>query len=353
MEPIVALAATVVVVILLSAMCSLFEAVLYAVPASTIESLEQSGRNSGLILKRLRSRVDRPIAAILSLNTISNTGGAALAGGLAAQAFSSEEYELGFGVVFTLLILFFAEVIPKTVGVVYCRSLAGPIAGPLQLLVWIFSPFIVFLQLVTKVISGKNREERVSDEEFVMMARLGIRSGDLKAHEADVIENILALERKTAHDIMTPRTVVFGLNVNLTVGDARKHREMHNYSRIPVHTENNEEIVGIVYRHDVVSAIADDRWDLKLEKLLRPVHFVVENISLDRLLRAFLERREHLFIVMDEYGGLAGVVTLEDVLEEILGKEIVDEFDEVADLRAVAERRARAMQREEESPGEE
>lgn len=332
------LVVTVILVILVSAMCSLFEAVLYAVPASTIESLEQSGRPSGKILKRLRASVDKPISAILSLNTISNTGGAALAGALAKEAFD-EGNVFVFSVFFTLAILFFSEVIPKTIGVVYSRSLASPIAGPLQLLVWIFLPFVWVLQLLTRVIAGKQREERVSDEEFVSLARLGIRSGDLKAHEADVIENVLALERKTAHDIMTPRTVVFSLSIDLNVGEAGKQRELYNYSRIPVYTENNEEIVGVVHRRDVLVAIGDDRDELKLEKLVRPVHFVLENITLDRLLRTFLERREHLVVVMDEYGGLAGVVTLEDVLEEILGKEIVDEFDEVADLRAVAERR--------------
>jgi CBS domain containing-hemolysin-like protein len=339
MDPILFyLVATVIVVILLSAMCSLFEAVLYTVPASTVESLEQSGRTSGKILKRLRSKVDQPISAILSLNTISNTGGAALAGALAKEAFD-EGNVFVFSVCFTLATLFFAEVIPKTVGVVYSRRLASSIAGPLQLLVWVFLPFVWCLQLLTRVISGKQREERVSDEEFVSLVRLGIRSGDLKAHEADVIENVLALERKTAHDIMTPRTVVFSLNIATNVGEARNQPGLYNYSRIPVHTENHEEIVGVVHRRDVLMAIGDDRDDLKLESLVQPVRFVLENITLDRLLRMFLERREHLIVVMDEYGGLAGIVTLEDVLEEILGKEIVDEFDEVADLRAVAERR--------------
>ncbi len=324
-----------------SAACSLFEAVLYSVPVSHVESLARAGRTSGLVLKRLRANVDRPIAAILILNTIANTGGAAVAGAVATRVFGSAW--LGtFSAAFTLAILMFSETIPKTAGVVYGKRLAPIIASPLQLLVWVLSPFIWLTRLVTQLITSDQQPHRVSDDELLMMVRLGMRSGDFKPHEALVIENILSLETKKARDVMTPRTVVFALEANSKVGEAKRDEQLLGHSRVPVYAKDFDEIVGIVHRRDVLAAIGQDRFGTTIKELMRPVHFVVDSAPLDRLLRTFLERRQHLVVVIDEFGGFAGVVTLEDVLEEILGREIVDEFDSVADLREVARRRRHA-----------
>ena len=333
-----------------SAACSLFEAVLYSVPASRIEALDRAKRPSGRILKQMRQKVDRPIAAVLSLNTIANTGGGALAGALAAGAFGAARIWV-FSLVFTLAILLFSEVLPKTVGVVYARALAPFVARPLAWLVALFRPLIALTQLATRVFRSESQEHRISDEELLTMVRLGLRSGDFQPHEARVIQNVLALERRTVSEVMTPRPVVFILAASLTVRDAAAMTELDKYSRIPVYAEDPEELVGVVHKVDILKAVAEDRFETTLEKMMRPISFVVAAAPLDRVLRTFLARRRHMLAVIDEFGGFAGIVTLEDVLEELIGREIVDEFDQVTDLRAFARRR-RLMATQRETSGD-
>jgi CBS domain containing-hemolysin-like protein len=324
--------------IIVSGMCSLFEAVLYSVPISLIEARAQAGKSSGRILKKLRKDVDRPISAILSLNTIANTAGATIAGSAVASVFGYEWVGY-FSVFFTLSILLFSEVLPKTVGVVYSRQLSSLIARPLQWLVWSLTPMVWLCQFATRLVARKKMIQTVSAEEIITMAKLGRLSGEIEPDEENVIRNILSLENKTAKDIMTPRTVIFSLSEHLTLEEAWEKGGMWPHNRVPVYDENPEDIVGIVQRREVLSALASDKHQLRLGNLMKPVHFCPESIPLDRLLMEFLERRQHLFVVIDEFGGLAGVVTLEDVLEEILGREIVDESDQVVDMRELARRR--------------
>ncbi len=321
-----------------SAACSLFEAVLYSVPAGRIEALDRAGRPSGRILKRMRHQVDRPIAAVLSLNTIANTGGGALAGALAAGAFGAARIWV-FSVVFTLAILLFSEVLPKTLGVVYARALAPFVARPLAWLVALFRPLVALTRLATRVIRSESQEQRISDDELLAMVRLGLRSGDFQPHEARVIQNVLALERRIVSEVMTPRPVVFILGASVTVREAAAMEELGKYSRIPVYAEDPEELVGVVHKVDILKAVAADRFETPLEAMMRPIDFVVGAAALDRVLSMFLARRRHMLAVIDEFGGFAGIVTLEDVLEELIGREIVDEFDQITDLRAFARRR--------------
>ena len=323
-------------VLVTSATCSLFEAVLYSVPASRIEALVRARRPAGYMLKEMRQHVDRPIAAVLSLNTIANTGGGAIAGALAAQVFGGRIWV--FSIVFTLMILLFSEVLPKTVGVVYARGLAPLVARPLIWLVAFFRPLIALTQQATKLVLSGQQEQRISDDELLTMVGLGLRSGDLQLHEAQVIRNVLSLERRTATEVMTPRSVVFTLAAGTTVQDAARMSDLEKYSRIPIFDGKPEELIGVVYKVDILKAVADDRFGTLLSAMMRPIHFVVETTPLDRLLRTFLERRQHVVAVIDEFGGFAGIVTLEDVLEELIGQEIVDEFDQVTDQRAFAKR---------------
>jgi len=330
-----------------SAMCSLFEAVLYSVPIGHIESMAESGRTSGRILRSLRERVDRPIAAILSLNTIANTAGAAVAGAAAVKVLGDDNL-IWFSVFFTGAILLLSEVIPKTVGVVYARGLASMIARPLLGLVWLFRPLIWFTGQITRLLARGGDESDVSVEEITVMARLGLKAGTLEAAEAAVIENILSLEARDVRDIMTPRTDVSSLSVGQTVGGLKESGEIavaFNHSRVPVYDRDADDVVGMVLRRDVLTAMAEAQWDRRLEEFMRPVDFVAESLSVDRLLRRLLETRQHLVLAIDEYGGLAGLVTLEDVLEEILGTEIVDEFDPAIDMRELAHRRRESLER--------
>jgi CBS domain containing-hemolysin-like protein len=333
----------------ISAMCSLFEAVLYSVPIGHIESMAESGRKSGLILRDLREKVDRPIAAILSLNTIANTAGAAVAGAAALNVFG-EGPRWGvsriawFSAAFTLAILLLSEVIPKTVGVMYARGLAGVVAPPLLALVWIFRPLIWLTGQLTRLLARGASESGVSVDEITVMARLGLKSGALDAGEVAVIENILSLEGRTVRDIMTPRTVMSSLSSSLTIGDLKESPALvkaFNHSRVPVYDRDADDVVGMIHRRDVLTAMAQTQWSRTLEEFMRPVDFVAETLTVDRLLRRLLETRQHLMLAIDEFGGLAGLVTLEDVLEEILGTEIVDEFDTAIDMRELAHRRRR------------
>ncbi len=328
----------VAIVIAVSAICSLFEAVLYAVPDSHVERLVESGSSAGRVLKRLRSDIDGPIAAILSLNTIAHTAGAAVAGALAAKALGSQ-WLGAFSAVFTLVILVFSEVIPKTAGVVHARTLSGLIARPLQVLVKLFFPLVWVCRFVTRLVARERPTTDVSEEEILTMARMGLRAGSIHADEAEVIERILTLPSKTARQIMTPRTVVFSLRGSETLEEARRNKQIQQYSRIPIYDENPDDIIGLVYRPEVLAPDSAVAKVTPLFKLTRPVDFVPDSKPLNALLKMFLERRQHMFIVLNEFGEFAGVVTLEDVLEEILGQEIVDESDKVADLRELARSR--------------
>ena len=211
----------VVVVLVTSAICSLFEAVLYSIPATFVEQLEQSGRPAGRILKQMKEQVDRPITAILSLNTISNTGGCAVAGALASGALGGGNV-IYFSIVFTLAILLFAEVVPKTIGVVYARQLAPIIARPMYLLVGAFQPVIGLVQIVTKLIRKGHKEQPVSDEDLLTLVVSGLRSGTLNQDEARVIENVLSMDTRTVKQVMTQNGLVVGLEKVLGLDDGVK-----------------------------------------------------------------------------------------------------------------------------------
>lgn len=325
-------------VLVISAACSLFEAVLYSVSASQVERLDRAGRSSGRALKELRKQVDRPIAAILSLNTIANTGGGAVAGAIAVREIGQGNV-VYFSAAFTLAILFFAEVLPKTVGVVYASQLAPWIAHPLRGLVVVFRPLIGLTRLATHLVLKGHQEHQVSDEDVLTLVGSGLRSGTLNQHEASMIRNVLALEQRTAKDVMTPRPVVFTLGASVTTREVAHLDELNKHSRVPIYDVDPDDLVGVVHRRDVLSAVAKDRFEVRLEALMRPLQFVVDSTPLDDLLRTFLEQRQHLAAVIDEFGSFVGIVTLEDVLEELIGREIVDEFDQVTDLRAYAHQR--------------
>jgi CBS domain containing-hemolysin-like protein len=319
----------------ISALCSVAEAVLYSLPWSYIEQLRKAGRKSGEILFELRSNIERPITAILTLNTIANTAGAAIAGAAAAAALGSEM--LGyFSAAFTAAILVFSEVLPKTVGVLHHRALAPVLAKPLQILVLVLSPVIWCIRFLVRFAGKGKIGPQTSEEDLRAVLSMTRRAGVIKEHEELSIRNILSLDVKMVKDVMTPRTVVFSLPANLTVAEAKATKTVWPHSRIPVYDKDPEDIVGMIYRREVFEALANDQDDISLSELMKPIHFALETMTLDKLLVRFLGSRTHLFVVLDEYGGVAGVVTLEDVLEEILGNEIVDETDQVVDMRELA-----------------
>jgi len=332
------------IIIVISATCSLFESVLYSVPRSHVEILELKKQSAGKILKKLRQEIDRPIAAILSLNTIANTGGGIIAGALAAIVLGPSK-TIYFSIIFTLFILLFAEVIPKTIGVVYSRNLAPWIAHPLHWLVSAFRPILALTQLLTRLILSGKHEYRVSDEEVLTLVGAGLRSGDFQPHEVTMITNVLALEKKTAAEILMPQKLVFALEAQTTVKQASENNRLLNHSRIPVFDKELEDIVGLVHRNDILTAMAKDQFEVKVENLMRPIHFVISTTPLDQLLWTFLERREHLVSVIDKSGQFSGIVTLEDVMEELIGLEIIDETDQKINPRIFSHQRRDEIQK--------
>ncbi len=328
--------------IFISAGCSLFEAVLYSVPMRHIEALDQAGKTSGKIFKKMRRNVERPITAILSLNTIANTGGAAVAGSAAAAVFGHEwlGYFAGF---FTLAILIFSEIIPKTAGVVYGRRLLSPVAYCLKTLVLLMAPAIWLSSLVTRLVARDKTEDAVTAKEIRVMARSSLRTGGIKPYQEKIIERILTLQNKKVKDVMTPRTVVFSLSEHLTLEEASGNVEKWEHSRFPVYDGDMEDVVGVVLTKELFIALREGKEDIHLTELMRPAHFVAEAATLNSVLMEFLGSRQQLFVVLDEYGGLSGLISLEDILEEILGREIVDESDMVMDKRALARHRRKRL----------
>lgn len=324
-----------------SAVCSLTETVLYSVTWAHIEKLRREGRASGDLLYSMRERIDKPIAAVLTLNTIANTAGAAVAGAAFMAVFGSE-YMGVFAAVFTVLVLTFGEIIPKTLGVAYANPVSTVIARPLAIAAKILSPIIWLSGLVTKLVTKPGGGPQVSEDDIRAVTSLSRQAGRIQPYEERTIRNILSLDLKRVRDIMTPRTVVFSLAADMSLEEAYKQEGLWHFSRIPVYGEDNEDLVGIVERRTVARRMADGGAGT-LGDIMRPLHFVLESQTLDKLLQEFLNSRTHLFAVLDEYGGLAGVVSLEDVLEEILGREIMDESDSVADLRELARQRRKAV----------
>jgi CBS domain containing-hemolysin-like protein len=323
----------------ISAICSILEAVLYSVPNSQLEILQNRGSAAGQVIKELKRDIHRPITAILTLNTIANTMGAAVAGAAAAAVFGA--HNLGwFSAAFTFAILIFSEILPKTIGVAYCRQLAPWIATPIRILVFILRPVIIFFQMIIRMIPHHSEESLTSAEEVMAIAALSRRSGQIDSQEEMVITNILDLKNKDVIDVMTPRTVTFTINEKTTVGEAITVRDNWNlHSRVPVFRDKADNISGVVLIKDILSAAADDMDSLQLSALAMPVHFVPETAPLSLVLHDFIKMRQHLFVVVDEYGSMTGVITLEDIIEEIFGQEIMDESDRTKDMRALAKKR--------------
>lgn len=324
--------------IIVSALCSICEAVLYTITASQVEMLRKSGHSAAEHLQDLRSDIEKPITAILTLNTIANTIGASVAGAAAAKLFGDENLIL-FSALFTLSILIFSEILPKTIGVAYAFKLAPTITYALRAMVFLLKPIVWLSRSMTKLLPQRV-EDTISSQEIQTIAALSRQSGDIEENEAKVINNILDLKDKIVRQVMTPRTVTFSINEHITVGNAMATlTELSSHSRIPIYNREPDNVTGIVMRKDILQAAAERKDKLTLSRFKRPAHFVPETAPLHRILVDFFDRRQHLFIVVDEYGTMTGVISMEDVLEEIVGREIIDESDKTKDMRELARSR--------------
>ena len=332
--------------LLFSFFCSIAEAVFLSVSSPFIAALEKRGKRSGRTLRKLKENVNRPLAAILTLNTIAHTIGAAGAGAEAARIFGSQYLGLASAIL-TLLILIFSEIIPKTLGARYWRNLAGPMAPLLRWLVWILFPFVILSEALTRGIAHTTELKGLSREELAAMADLGAQEGQLEAKESRILKNLFRFRSTNIRNIMTPRTVVFAQQENMTVEDFMEHHHQTPFSRIPIYNLDRDDITGFVLKDDILMAQARDLRTARLHELKREIKAVAPDSSVSELFEFLLDNKEHIALVMDEYGGMEGIVTLEDVVETLLGLEIVDEADETVDMQALAralwEKRARKV----------
>ncbi len=328
--------------LLISALCSLLESVLYSTRIITLEAAAAGGNRRAQAMRAFKSQVDRPLAAILILNTAANTAGASLAGWAAGQVWGAGSL-WAFSAFFTLSILIFSEIIPKTVGAVHWRGLWGPSILPLKIMILLLRPLIWLTQAVTGLITrSRKKGSTISEEEILAAASLGASGGEISRMEAELIGNIIGLEEISAEDIMTPRTMMMSLNGELTVDEVELEARRWAHTRIPVWRGNPDQVAGYVHKDNIIRLEGRDL-DKNLLSFLKPVRFVPPGANALRLLANFLSRKDHMVIVVDEYGGVMGLVTLEDVIESLVGSEIVDETDQEVDLQETARLRARAM----------
>ncbi len=325
-------------VLSVSFVCSLSEAVLLSLNYSHAALLKKEGRKSGLILLELKERVDRSLAAILTLNTIANTLGSAGVGAQTLHLYGSRWVALA-SVVLTFSILVLSEIVPKTLGAVYWKRLSPGIAYVIRLLIIITLPLVVIIEAISKFIAAGSKEVKITREEMIVAAEISEDEGELIQREEDVIKNLLRLNKIYAKDIFTPRSVVFAQQKDRTVGEVVKDNIPLRFSRIPIYGEDLDDIVGMVYRFELLNLFSQNKIYDTLEKVAHPIHVVPASKSVAEILDEFIKRREHLFLVVDEYGGTAGIVTLEDAIETLLGVEIVDESDSIEDMQEYARRK--------------
>lgn len=324
--------------LLISFVCSVMEAVLLSTPASFLEMKEAEGSKSATVLKRFKNNIDKPLSAILSLNTIAHTIGAAGVGAQASIVFEN----VSFGVisaVLTILILVLSEIIPKTIGASYWRSLVGLSATVINWMVIICYPLVWFSELITRVIAPKNRAATVSREEVSAMVNMGHSEGIFQTGENKIIQNLIRLKTIKAKDIMTPRIVVSTASESMTLREFYADKSLLQYSRIPVYSDSKENFTGYVLRQDVLEALTEDKFDLTLASIKRPMQIFIDTYSLPSLWEHLLLHKEHIALIVDKYGSFEGVVTMEDVIESILGIEIIDEKDSVVDMQQYARER--------------
>lgn len=319
----------------ISFICSVLESVILTVSLPYIYLKEKEGRAGAGTLKKIKHNIDRPLAAILTLNTIAHTIGAAGVGSEATKLFG----EVYFGIIsaaLTLLILIFSEIIPKTIGALYWRSLALPAARIIRFFIIITYPLVIFSEFLTKVFSRGKVSGTVSREELAMLASLASEEGVFDEMESKTIINLIQLKDIKAKDIMTPRTVVVAAKETLTTTEFFQTPDFLQFSRIPIFQDNLDQTTGYVLKQDILEHLLAGNKDETLLSRKRPIVTCYENVSIPKIFERLIIKKEHIALIVNEYGGTEGILTMEDIIETILGLEILDERDIQADMQQLA-----------------
>ena len=321
----------------ISFLCSLLESVLLTTPISYISMKEEEGDRNAILFAKLKDNPDRPLTAILSLNTIANTVGAAGVGQEATLLFGSEWFGL-VSAIMTLLILIFSEIIPKTIGSYHWKRLTwlSRIMKGLMLLMY---PVVWLVEKVRTPIAGDEPDNSISREEVSAMANMGEEEGVIDNSENKVIQNIMKLDDIKAYDVMTPRVVAAIAPENMTLKQFYKQEELSHNSRIPVYADSPEFITGYILRYDVLENLAEDKFDTRLRSIKRKIAAFHEETTVSDIWESLLKTKDQIALIIDDYGCFQGIITLEDIIETILGMEIIDENDTITDMQQYARER--------------
>lgn len=328
-----------VIAIGVSFICSVLEAVLLSITPSYVESIARQSSKKAEKLVEVKERLDQSISSILILNTFAHTMGAAGVGAQATIIFGVR-WETLIAVLLTLAILYFSEIIPKTIGALFWRKLAIPAAHTIYWLIRLVYPLIWLSTLITKPFR-KNKQDEVTREEIIALASLGHKMGSLISQENEYLVNVLKLREIKTEQILTPRSVIHCLSEDSTVSEALDLEKTTQFTRIPVYKDEQDNITGMIINRELMIAEREGDAEMEIHHLSHPITRVSENLPVQQLLDLFIKKQEHLFLVEDEYGQVAGIVTLEDAIETMLGREIVDETDTVDDLQQLAKTKYR------------
>lgn len=329
---------TIIATVLVSFLCSVLEATLMSTPISYLTMREEEGSKSAALLKKYKTDIDRPLAAILVLNTIANTMGAAIIGGQAAKLFGSTSVGI-VSAIMTVVILICSEIIPKNIGATYWRKLTGVTAWFIKILIVITYPLVIVAEWITRIVGDNDDEQTVSREEVSAMANMGEEEGALEKSENKIIQNIIKLDNIKAFDVMTPRVVAAIAPEKMTLAQFYKNPAYNHHSRIPVYADSPEYITGYILRSEALEMLADDRFKVRLGDIKRDITLFNEEIAISDIWEQLLQNKEQIGLIIDEYGCFTGIITLEDIIETIFGLEIIDEMDEVSDMQQYARER--------------
>ena len=327
-----------------SFLCSLLESVLMSAQVSFITMREEDGDRNARLFMRFKQEPDRPLAAILSLNTIANTIGAAGVGYQTNKVFGNEWFGL-VSALMTLLILVFSEIIPKTIGTSQWRRLLW-LSRPMKLLVTLMYPLVILIELFRKRLDIDEVDTSIAREEVSAMAGMAEEEGIIDKSENKVIQNIIKLDDIKAYDVMTPRVVAAIAPESMTLKEFYKDESLSHNSRIPVYADSPEFITGYVLRYDVLELLTEDKFSVKLSSVKRPIAVFNEEATVSDIWESLLKTKDQIALIIDEYGSFQGLITLEDIIETILGMEIIDENDTVTDMQQYARERWQQRQKQ-------
>lgn len=321
--------------LVVSFLCSILESVLLSAPQAYLRTRAEAGDKIATALGKMKQVIDRPLSAILSMNTVAHTIGAAGVGAQAVKVFG-EAYFGVISAILTILILVLTEIIPKTVGASYWKNLLGFTLYSIRIMIVITWPLVWISAFITRLFSKKRNEKTISREELGLLADIGMQEGVLGEQESRIINNIISLRKVKIWDIMTPRVVVAAVEQDTRIEDFAEMDELKAFTRIPVYSGSIENVTGYVFRQDVFELLADDKHGTLVKALKREIIVVPESIPALRAWDRMIQQREHIALVVDEYGGTAGIITMEDIIETLLGFEIMDEKDSISDMQEFA-----------------